>query len=97
MNRGPIGLPWYGPTLGGAFVTFAANSGHVSCSIARSDGTRAVVVEELFDTRVTGGILGSFSFDRYGDITPAAIGLYSIRDGALVVDGVVRVPSRPDR
>ena len=40
-------------------------------AIARSDGTRAGVVEELFDTRVTGGILGSFSFDRYGDITPA--------------------------
>jgi branched-chain amino acid transport system substrate-binding protein len=66
-------------------------------AIARSDGTRAGVVEELFDTRVTGGILGSFSFDRYGDITPATTGLYSIRNGALVVDGVVRVPSRPDK
>ena len=64
-------------------------------AIARSDGTRAVVVEELFNTRVTGGILGSFSFDRYGDITPATVGLYSIRNGALVLDGVVRVP-RPD-
>jgi ABC-type branched-subunit amino acid transport system substrate-binding protein len=65
-------------------------------AIARSDGTRAVVVEELFNTRVTGGILGSFSFDRYGDIAPATIGLYSIRHGAIVLDGVVRVPSRPD-
>ena len=64
-------------------------------AIARSDGTRAVVVEELFNTRVTGGTLGSFSFDRYGDITPATVGLYSIRNGALVLDGVVRVPS-PD-
>jgi ABC-type branched-subunit amino acid transport system substrate-binding protein len=65
-------------------------------AIARSDGTRAVVVEELFDTRVTGGILGSFSFDRHGDITPATVGLYSFRNGAAVLDGVVRVPSRPD-
>ncbi len=65
-------------------------------AIARSDGTRAVVVEELFNTRVTGGILGSFSFDQYGDITPALVALYSIRNGAVVVDGVVRVPSRRD-
>lgn len=61
-------------------------------AIARSDGTRAVVVEELFNTRVTGGILGSFSFDQYGDITPATVALYSVRNGAVVVDGVVRVP-----
>jgi hypothetical protein len=65
-------------------------------AIARSDGTRAVVVEELFKTRVTGGILGSFSFDQYGDITPATIGLYSIRNGTVVVDGVIRVPRRAE-
>ena len=65
-------------------------------AIARSDGTRAVVVEELFNTRVTGGILGSFSFDQYGDITPATVARYSVRNGKVVVDGVVRVPSRPD-
>ena len=65
-------------------------------AIARSDGTRAVVVEELFNTRVTGGILGSFSFDQNGDITPATVARYSVRNGEVVVDGVVRVPSRPD-
>ncbi len=65
-------------------------------AIARSDGTRAVVVEELFNTRVTGGILGSFSFDQYGDITPGTVARYSVRNGKVVVDGVVRVPSRPD-
>lgn len=65
-------------------------------AIARSDGTRAAVVEELFNTRVTGGILGSFSFDQYGDITPATVTLYSVRNGEAVVDGVVRVPSHPD-
>ena len=65
-------------------------------AIARSDGTRSGVVDELFNTRVTGGILGSFSFDQYGDITPAIVALYSIRNGAVVVDGVIRVPSRGD-
>ena len=65
-------------------------------AIARSDGTRAVVVKELFNTRVTGGFLGSFSFDQYGDIAPATVTLSSVRNGAVVVDGVVRVPSRRD-
>ena len=65
-------------------------------AIARSNGTRASVVEELFETRMKGGTLGSFSFDRRGDITPARIALFTIRNGAVVVDGVVRVPGRPD-
>ena len=56
----------------------------------------ASVVEELFETRVKDGILGSFSFDQRGDIAPATVALNSIRNGALVLDGVVRVPSRPD-
>ena len=38
-------------------------------AIARSDGTRAGVIEELFTTRVRNGILGSFGFDRNGDTT----------------------------
>ena len=66
-------------------------------AIARSNGTRASVVEELFETRLKGGFLGSFSFDRRGDITPARILLVTIRNGEVVVDGVIRVPSRPDK
>lgn len=65
-------------------------------AIARSNGTRASVVEELFETRLKSGFLGSFSFDRRGDITPARIALFTIRNGEVILDGVVRVPSRPD-
>jgi branched-chain amino acid transport system substrate-binding protein len=61
-------------------------------AIARSDGTRASVVEELFATKVENGILGSFSFDRFGDIDPAPVGVYRYQDGRVVVDGVVRTP-----
>jgi branched-chain amino acid transport system substrate-binding protein len=61
-------------------------------AIARSDGTRASVVEELFATNVENGILGSFSFDRFGDIDPAPVGVYRYDDGKIVVDGVVRTP-----
>jgi branched-chain amino acid transport system substrate-binding protein len=61
-------------------------------AIARSDGTRASVVDELFRTKVTNGILGSFSFDRYGDVTPAPVTIYRVEAGELVSDDVIRAP-----
>ncbi len=61
-------------------------------AIACSDGTRASDVGELFATKVENGILGSFSFDRNGDIVPAPVGVYRFEGGAIVVDGVVRTP-----
>jgi len=39
-------------------------------AIAKSNGTRASVVKEMFKTRVTNGIMGTFRFDRNGDIIP---------------------------
>ena len=39
-------------------------------AIARSDGTRSSVVKELFKTNIKGGIMGSFRFDKNGDILP---------------------------
>jgi branched-chain amino acid transport system substrate-binding protein len=61
-------------------------------AIARSDGTRASVVDELFATKVENGILGSFGFDRFGDIVPAPTGVYRFENGELVVHDVVRPP-----
>ena len=61
-------------------------------AIARSDGTRASVVEELFATKVENGILGSFTIDELGDIDPAPVGVYRYQDGRIVADGVVRTP-----
>jgi hypothetical protein len=49
-------------------------------------------VKELFATRVTNGILGSFSFDRNGDIVPRQVGIYRFEHGKIVTEGVVRVP-----
>jgi branched-chain amino acid transport system substrate-binding protein len=59
-------------------------------AIAASDGSRASVVDRLFETKVSNGILGSFSFDRRGDIVPGAVGVYRFEQGKEVVDGVVR-------
>ncbi len=39
-------------------------------AIARSDGTRPSVVKELFKTNVKNGIMGTFRFDKNGDIVP---------------------------
>ena len=63
-------------------------------AVARSDGTRASVVEELFATKVENGILGSFTFDRLGDMDPAPVGVYRFEDGKLVAHDVVRASGR---
>ena len=39
-------------------------------AIARSDGTRASVLKEMFKSNVKNGIMGSFHFDKNGDIVP---------------------------
>jgi branched-chain amino acid transport system substrate-binding protein len=65
-------------------------------AIGRSDGTRSSVVDELFRTKVTRGILGTFGFDRNGDIVPAPVGILRFHDGAVIVERVVRVPGAAD-
>lgn len=71
-------------------------------AIARSDGTRASVLRELRALEIENGILGSFRFDRNGDITPSPITIYRITGKTApgspleggVVDHVIRVPAR---
>ena len=76
-------------------------------AIARSDGTRASVLKELRAAEVKNGILGSFHFNRNGDITPATVmivritgstppnsGLDSSLQGA-VLDRIVKIPASP--
>ncbi|HKX47931.1 MAG TPA: ABC transporter substrate-binding protein [Gaiellaceae bacterium] len=84
----------FGPTMdapGAQGAPEAAQATEVLLdAIARSDGTRASVVEELFATKVENGILGSFTFDRFGDIDPAPVGVYRYENAKIVVDSVVR-------
>jgi DNA-binding SARP family transcriptional activator/ABC-type branched-subunit amino acid transport system substrate-binding protein/streptogramin lyase len=61
------------------YVLYAAQAAEVLlAAIARSNGTRPSVADELLDTRVTRGLLGSFAFDREGDPTPAPISVYRL-------------------
>jgi len=75
-------------------------------AIARSDGTRASVLEELRGAQVKHGILGDFRIDRHGDITPARLAIFRVPartpPGAAVfesfqgtvLDRVISVPAR---
>jgi ABC-type branched-subunit amino acid transport system substrate-binding protein/DNA-binding beta-propeller fold protein YncE/predicted Ser/Thr protein kinase len=91
-------IPWVLQAAGAAEVVLEA--------IARSDGTRSSVLEEMRGTQMKNGILGSFRFDRHGDITPASIPILRVTGDTTpdpeihpsfqgaIVDRVVAVPAR---
>jgi branched-chain amino acid transport system substrate-binding protein len=57
-------------------------------AVARSDGTRASVLEELRGAKVEDGILGDFRIDRNGDTTPARLAIFRVT-GATPPDAPV--------
>jgi DNA-binding SARP family transcriptional activator/ABC-type branched-subunit amino acid transport system substrate-binding protein/DNA-binding beta-propeller fold protein YncE len=61
-------------------------------AIARSDGTRASVIKELFASRVRNGILGDFSITATGDTTANAVTIYRITDGKRRLFTVITPP-----
>jgi len=63
-------------------------------AIARSDGSRPSITAQLFKTKVTNGILGSFSFDAKGDTTSGAVTIYRIVHGAPKLLKVITPPSQ---
>jgi ABC-type branched-subunit amino acid transport system substrate-binding protein len=64
------------------YAVYAAQATEVLlAAIARSDGARPSVVDELFRLRVENGLLGSFSFDRNGDITESPVTIFEVRRG----------------
>jgi branched-chain amino acid transport system substrate-binding protein len=52
-------------------------------AIAKSDGTRASVIDNVFKTKVDNGLIGSFAFNKNGDLTGAkgAAVLFTIYKG----------------
>ena len=89
---------------GGPILETAQASELVLRAIARSDGTRESVLEKLKASRVKNGILGSFHFDRNGDLTPAKMAIIRITGSTppsarlpgflqgAVIDRVVEIP-----
>ena len=96
----------FGATQPGVLVeppaVYAAQATEVLLdAIARSDGTRASVVEELFRTRVRDGLLGSFAFDHNGDISESPVTILRVARGGAsnrigsVEGGIVAQVVRP--
>jgi len=98
-------LDQFGPDVGAGYILEAAQATElVLRAIARSDGTRASVLEQLKESRVKNGILGDFRFDRNGDLTPAVVPVIHITGSTppsarlpaplqgAVIDRVIRIP-----
>jgi branched-chain amino acid transport system substrate-binding protein len=83
-------------------TVYAAQAAEVALdAISRSSGTRASVLQELFRTRVTKGLLGAFGFDANGDSTESPITIMRVSRGGgkntmmSVEGGVVERVVRP--
>ena len=85
----------FGATVGGAknvepYSAYAAQAAIVLLdAIAASDGSRASVVDKMFATKVTNGILGSFGFNKNGDTTNNPVTVYKIAGGKLTTFKVI--------
>jgi branched-chain amino acid transport system substrate-binding protein len=83
------------------FVPYAAQATEVLlAAIAHSDGTREGVARELLKVHVTNGILGTFGFDRNGDITDSLMPVFrvpapDVRRGTDPIARVISVGSAP--
>ena len=76
------------------FAVHAAQTASVILdAIAESDGSRAQVTENLFETTVEDGYLGGFEIDRYGDTTLTRSGVYRIEDGRLRFQTAITPPA----
>jgi branched-chain amino acid transport system substrate-binding protein len=60
-------------------------------AIAASDGSRESVLDALVGLRVTDGLIGDFSFDENGDITPPLVSVYRMTDGKQKLFDVVEL------
>jgi ABC-type branched-subunit amino acid transport system substrate-binding protein len=54
------------------YAILGAQAGQVLLdAISRSDGKRSSVIDEVFKTKVTDGLIGTFSFNKNGDLSGA--------------------------
>lgn len=68
---------------GTTYVPEAAQAAEVVlAAIARSNGTRPSVLQQLRATHLSNGILGSFGFDPSGDMTEAPVSFFRVTGGA---------------
>lgn len=78
-----------GPDLGASYG--AQGTEILLDAIARSDGTRASVTEQLRRTKVRGGILGDVSWDARGDLVTAPVMILRLTGRTFAADRVIWV------
>lgn len=62
-------------------------------AIAKSDGSRAAVADNLFKTKVTDGILGDFAINENGDTNANPVTIYQIKGGKQKTFKVITPPT----
>ncbi len=76
------------------YSVYAAQAAEVMLTaIANSDGSRASVAANLFKTKVSNGILGSFSINKNGDTTSNPVTIYRIKGGKSTEYKVIVPPT----
>jgi branched-chain amino acid transport system substrate-binding protein len=76
------------------YSVYAAQATEVLlAAIAKSNGTRGDVAAKLFKTKVTNGILGSFSLNKNGDTTSNPVTIYKIKSGKSTTLKVIVPPT----
>jgi branched-chain amino acid transport system substrate-binding protein len=76
------------------YTAYAAQAAEVlMAAIGKSDGTRQSVTDQLFQTNVTDGILGSFKINANGDTTANPVTIDIAKNGKLTTDQVITPPT----
>jgi branched-chain amino acid transport system substrate-binding protein len=76
------------------YSVYAAQAAEVLlAAIERSDGSRASVAEELFNTDIRNGILGTFKIDENGDTTSNPVTIYQVKGGQSTTLKVITPPA----
>lgn len=81
----------HGRPIAGYAMQAAAAAEALLEAIARSDGTRSSVTNELLRLRLRDGVLGPLRFDAGGDPVPAPVAVYRVTTQAATR----RFPRRP--
>ena len=78
-------------------TTYAVNFGQAALlvldAIARSDGTRSGIVDEILGAEVDDGLMGDFSIDENGDTSAQTVAVTEIRDGRAHHVGTLTPPA----
>jgi ABC-type branched-subunit amino acid transport system substrate-binding protein len=61
-------------------------------AIANSNGTRSSVTANLFKTKITNGILGSFTINANGDTSSNPVTVYRVKGGQQTTYKVIVPP-----